>query len=321
MCFLNTYTFLFIILFHDGKGHQICLDTNVVVHKPEPRLSFCKEHANFGCCTKEMERPIISEYNKIRRNRALRKEWTRCQGYVRELLCQKCSPYSAHLYDYAENAILPGLCQNYCSNFFQSCRRTIKYMFRKNKELTGSSNLRFKTSFCKYLKLEDSDYCFPKLRNGIVKMQAPVVAMTDNDDCLCLEELPEKFRFPVCSRHLEELPGVTFICELKDGITIMHNDGIKNSKMLFDMQDMMYRAYWNAEEGLLAFSFHPNFTTNGLIYISYTAGSRDNHIQRVSEFSIKTGGNVDDWKIDRRSERVLLEIRQYFKYHRGGDVS
>ena len=321
MYFLNTYTFLFIILFNDGKGHQVCLDSNVLVHKPEPRLSFCKEHADFGCCTKEMERQIVSEYNKIRRNRALRKEWTRCQGYVRELLCQKCSPYSAHLYDYVENAILPGLCTNYCSNFFLSCRMTIKYMFRKNKEIKVKY-LRFKDLFCRYLKLEDDDYCFPILRNGIGKMQAaPIKATKDNGDCFCLEELPEKFRFPVCARHLEELPGVTFICELKDGITIMHNDGIKNSKMLLDMRDMMYRANWEAQEGLLAISFHPNFTTNKLLYISYTAGSRDNHIQRVSEFSIKTGGKVDDWKVDRKSERILLEIRQYYRHHRGGDVS
>jgi len=69
------------------------------------------------------------------------------------------------------------------------------------------------------------------------------------------------------------------------------------------------------EEGLLAFSFHPQFKANGLFYLYYSQQAPKRSV--LSEMRIsKEDGN----KADLTSERILLEIPQPYWNHNGGTV-
>ncbi len=72
----------------------------------------------------------------------------------------------------------------------------------------------------------------------------------------------------------------------------------------------------NNEEGLLGMAFHPNYAENHRVYFDYTAekGRRRNII---SEWTIDSSTG----KIDRDSERILMEIDQPFWNHNGGHLA
>ncbi|MFA7360086.1 MAG: PQQ-dependent sugar dehydrogenase [Candidatus Kapaibacterium sp.] len=71
----------------------------------------------------------------------------------------------------------------------------------------------------------------------------------------------------------------------------------------------------SGEQGLLGLAFHPNYSTNGYIFINYTAGSPLRTV--ISRFKIQSGNPN---KIDSLSEYKILEINQPFSNHNGGTV-
>jgi len=67
------------------------------------------------------------------------------------------------------------------------------------------------------------------------------------------------------------------------------------------------------EEGLLDLEPHPDFATNGLVYLHYSIhGERRG---RISEWRLTEEGQLDP-----RTERVLLEIEQPWRNHNGGQL-
>ncbi|MAI71803.1 MAG: glucose sorbosone dehydrogenase [Rhodopirellula sp.] len=68
------------------------------------------------------------------------------------------------------------------------------------------------------------------------------------------------------------------------------------------------------EEGLLGFTFHPQFKKNGYLFVYYTTRERP-HTSVISRFSAIAGKTVD-----LGSEVKLLEIQQPFWNHNGGTI-
>jgi glucose/arabinose dehydrogenase len=66
------------------------------------------------------------------------------------------------------------------------------------------------------------------------------------------------------------------------------------------------------EQGLLGIAFHPNFTQNGYFFVDYTDHSGNTVIARFTA----TGGK----NADRSSEKVILQIKQPFPNHNGGQL-
>lgn len=85
---------------------------------------------------------------------------------------QECSPYAAHLYD-AEDAntpmrILPGLCGNYCNDYWSQCRYTLSLLLEDQGSLGHYANLTATLEedhrlFCEFLELKDKQYCYPNV--------------------------------------------------------------------------------------------------------------------------------------------------------------
>jgi glucose/arabinose dehydrogenase len=70
------------------------------------------------------------------------------------------------------------------------------------------------------------------------------------------------------------------------------------------------------EEGLLSLAFHPQFKTNGRVYIYYSPHNPRRAV--ISEF--KVAANDPD-KADLGSERILLQVPEPYGNHNGGLVS
>ncbi len=70
------------------------------------------------------------------------------------------------------------------------------------------------------------------------------------------------------------------------------------------------------EAGLLGLAFHPRFSSNRRVFLSYTAGG-DPLISIVAEYrSNKTGD-----RLEADSERIVLQLDQPFGNHNGGQIS
>lgn len=143
------------------NGHPQCLDFRPPFQTEAP-LQFCSNYTDFGCCTVADDLSLHRTY-RVLRGTLSAPDWNRCHGYLRELLCQTCSPYAAHIFD-AERTMrarsFPGLCTDYCLEFVQACRDVIQFL---DPSLTGSRLLLHDHVFCQHVALTDVDYCYPNL--------------------------------------------------------------------------------------------------------------------------------------------------------------
>ena len=68
------------------------------------------------------------------------------------------------------------------------------------------------------------------------------------------------------------------------------------------------------EQGLLSFAFHPDFKTNGVFFIYYTAaGSKKNTLSRLKS-------TADHLHADPASEEILIQVENPYDNHNGGTL-
>lgn len=104
-----------------------------------------------------------------------------------------------------------------------------------------------------------------------------------------------------------------FVAE-KDGIIkVFNNDATTEDISTF--LDITEKTATASELGLLGFAFHPEYTTNGFLYVTYTPSEE---LAVVSRFNVsETDANM----VDESSETILLEIPQPATNHNGGQLA
>jgi glucose/arabinose dehydrogenase len=105
-----------------------------------------------------------------------------------------------------------------------------------------------------------------------------------------------------------------FVVERAGTIRIVDGDGSVQSQPFLDITD---RVEWQShgERGLLGLVFHPNYESNGLFYVNYTA--KPDGTSRISRFEVTT--NPHD--ADENSEVVILTVPQPAANHNAGDLA
>ena len=96
----------------------------------------------------------------------------------------------------------------------------------------------------------------------------------------------------------------------QDGrIRIVRNDTLLPTAFL----DISGHVSGGSEQGLLGLAFHPNFRTNGWLYVNYTDGAGDT---RVVRYTVSADPNV----VDSTTGDTVLAVPQPFANHNGGMV-
>jgi glucose/arabinose dehydrogenase len=116
--------------------------------------------------------------------------------------------------------------------------------------------------------------------------------------------------FPVYATGLE---GDDRIWILDRGGVIWTAAPDGTSEVFMDLQDRVNAA--GIENGLLGLAFHPDFASNGRLFVYYTTDPSTSPHSRLSEFTISPPSAATG---DGSTERVLLDVTQEGVRHRAG---
>ena len=104
-----------------------------------------------------------------------------------------------------------------------------------------------------------------------------------------------------------------FVVEQPGRIRLFQNGKLAPQPYLDIKSDVFYQG----ECGLLSVAFHPQFATNGYLYIDYTSKKNGKLQTFISEFHADPKATT----VDRSTERVVLTIDQPYANHNGGQVA
>ncbi|XP_045679116.1 HHIP-like protein 1 [Phyllostomus hastatus] len=300
-------------------AHPQCLDFRPPFRPPQP-LPFCSQYSAFGCCTPEQDAALARRFGAL----AARVDaglWAACAGYALDLLCQECSPYAAHLYDAEDPSTplrtVPGLCEDYCLDLWQTCRGLFRHL-SPDRELWALEGNRAK--FCRYLALDDTDYCFPHLlvSENLNSNLGRVVADAQGCLQLCLEEVANGLRNPVAMVHARDGTHRFFVAEQVGLVWAYLPDRSRVERPFLNVSRAVLTSPWQGDErGFLGIAFHPRFRHNGRLFAYYSVGVDFDEWIRISEFRV----SEDDMNaVDHGSERIILEINEPASNHNGGQL-
>ncbi|XP_028994619.1 HHIP-like protein 2 [Betta splendens] len=302
-------------------AHPQCLDFEPPF-KPAWHLEFCAQYEQFGCCDQRTDNAIAERYwDIIDQLEAAGVEL--CADLLKEVMCQECSPYAAHLYDaedpYTPVRELPGLCLGYCSHLHGRCRHVVKYLTEN--QLLRDTAERDAATFCSLVQLSDPDYCYPDvLKNSDLNSNLGRVA-EDPRGCLqlCLTEVANSLRNPVLMLHSGDDTHRMFIAEQLGFVWVYLPDGTRLEPPFLDLSGEVLTTPWLGDErGFLGMAFHPQYRHNGRFFVYYSIqvhGQLDRI--RISEMKVS---EHDMNTADPHSERVILEIDEPAANHNGGQL-
>ncbi|XP_060938166.1 HHIP-like protein 2 [Limanda limanda] len=315
---------LWVMLLARGRpaaAHPQCLDFEPPFQPPW-HLEFCKQYEEFGCCDQQTDNAIAERYwDTVEQLEVEGQEI--CADMLKEVMCQECSPYAAHLYDaedpYTPVRELPGLCFDFCTEFHSKCGHVVKYL-SENKRLQDTAE-RDTSTFCTLMDLSDQDYCYPNVLktqdlNGNLGQ-----VVEDRKGCLqlCLTEVANGLRNPVLMLHSGDETHRMFIAEQLGFVWVYLHDGSRVEQPFLDMSGEVVTTPWLGDErGFLGMAFHPEYRVNGRFFIYYSI-EVNNKVEKVRISEMKVSDH-DMNMADPYSERVILEIEEPAANHNGGQL-
>lgn len=108
--------------------------------------------------------------------------------------------------------------------------------------------------------------------------------------------------------------GRLLILEQRGVIRVVLNDQVLATPFL-DIHERVGSS--GNEQGLLGIAFHPDFKDNGYFFVDYTDLSGNTTISR---FSATVGAPADNQTADPASEQIILQIKQPYPNHNGGQI-
>jgi len=136
---------------------------------------------------------------------------------------------------------------------------------------------------------------------------APTTGYQPGTLTIVLEPFADGFEAPVFATHDGTGSGVMYVVEQVGTVQGVAPDGTVMDPPLLNISDIVHA---EGEQGLLGLAFHPDYGTNGRVFVYYTPV--DGSSQVVSEFLAADG------IVDPASERKILEMPDFASNHNGG---
>ncbi|KAM8969903.1 hedgehog-interacting protein isoform X1 [Antechinus flavipes] len=285
-----------------------------------PRLSCCSRIDSQSLL--HMESKIFSVTNN-----------TECMKLLEEIRCAHCSPHSQNLFHSPERGeaserdlALPLLCEDYCKEFYYTCRGHIPGFLQTSAD-----------EFCFYYARKDGGLCFPDFprkqvrgptSNYLDQMEeydkVDEISRKHKHSCFCAQEIVSGLRQPIGALHCGDGSHRLFILEKEGYVKIFTPEGEILKEPFLDIHKLVQSGIKGGDErGLLSLAFHPNYKKNGKLYVSYTTNQErwamgpHDHILRVVEYTVS---RKNPQQVDVRTARVFLEVAELHRKHLGGQL-
>ncbi len=123
-----------------------------------------------------------------------------------------------------------------------------------------------------------------------------------------------KFNFPLDLQNAGDGSGRLWVAE-QGGVVMVFGGsvGFSEAAVYLDLTD---KVLFNDRFGLMGFCFHPDYASNGHMYVNYNAPDPQRTV--IARYSVSAD---DPNRADPLSEYVLLEIDQPHKFHNGGQLA
>jgi len=108
-----------------------------------------------------------------------------------------------------------------------------------------------------------------------------------------------------------------FVIRQNGIVEIVENDQVQPG----DFLDITTLTSSSGERGLLGLAFHPQYESNGLLYVNFTANGLagvPTGDTVIAEYQVSAG---DPDQVDTNSRRILLTVTQDFSNHNGGNLA
>jgi glucose/arabinose dehydrogenase len=122
------------------------------------------------------------------------------------------------------------------------------------------------------------------------------------------------FDSPVAMKQAPNDASRWFVVEQGGRIRTFAND--PDASTAADFVDLRSRVHLSGEAGLLGMAFHPDFTTNGLVYLNFSELVGGVVRSVTAEFASADGGQT----LAPASERVLMTVTKQATNHNGGNL-
>lgn len=156
----------------------------------------------------------------------------------------------------------------------------------------------------------------------LVMIVVLMLAAAPRSDAASLDLVIEGLTAPINLADPGDGTGRLFVQEQHGIVQVLKNGALGTP--LLDLRPRLYPLKQDFEErGLLGFALHPQFSTNGRVYVSYSARLRAeappgwNHTRRISELTLAPGAE----SIELGTERVLIELDWPSRKHNGGGLA
>ena len=254
-----------------------------------------------------------------------------CGRYIQDVVCTKCSPFSAHIFDAEGNTParnIPGICPSLCSKIYAfNCTAIVLELFGIQKRVFSDAE-----DFCNEFSISDADYCYPRVLEQSTNIKSgsktPVGGSFDREDCVCVKEIASGLKNPIALVHANDLTHRMFVAEQLGIVHVILRNGTMLPQPFLDISSLvLLSSYPGDERGFLGIAFHPHFNRNGRVFTYYAAkvsparfdvhNKRTNHVNRLSQFTLSPS-NLN--KLDESTEEIILEISQPKSNHNGGSL-
>lgn len=139
-----------------------------------------------------------------------------------------------------------------------------------------------------------------------------------------LETIAEGLTAPIDLADPSDGSDRLFVVEQQGIVHVLDKGGKRVDQPLLDLRPRLLDLEEGFEErGLLGFALHPDFSSNGRLYVSYAAPLRDgapegwNYTRRISELTLAP----DNESVNLGTERVLIELDWPSRKHNGGGLA
>ena len=148
------------------------------------KRTLCADYVSLGCCTDSAGSKLLDRYETIL-DKLPTADRNKCAPFARQVLCQTCSPYAAHVYSRGEahaGIDFPGLCPDYCHKMYNQCQPLVRLLAAGDNRLLAS--LDSSDAFCTAVAISDVDFCYPDLLTNEMLMTQ---VNASSDECVCMQ--------------------------------------------------------------------------------------------------------------------------------------